>query len=156
MPPSDVEFRLLGPTDVAVMHQLLSVFGRAFDDPAHYDAARPTDAYLADLLANPGFVAVAATHGDAVVGGLAGYVLPKFEQDRRELYIYDLAVDEPFRRQGVASGLLNAVRRVAADRGTWVVYVQADRDDAPAVALYAKFGPAEDVLHFDFPPLPGG
>jgi len=29
-----------------------------------------------------------------VVGGLAAYVLEKFEQQRREIYIYDLAVSD--------------------------------------------------------------
>lgn len=27
-----------------------------------------------------------------MVGGLAAYVLPKFEQERSEVYIYDLAI----------------------------------------------------------------
>ncbi len=148
-----MEFRVLGPGDLAHMHALLSLFGRAFADPDTYESARPDTGYLTELLASPGFVAVAALHDGRVVGGLAAYVLPKFEQARRELYVYDLAVDEPFRRRGVATGLLGAVRAVAADRGAWVVYVQADRGDAPAVALYSKFGAAEDVLHFDFPPL---
>jgi aminoglycoside 3-N-acetyltransferase I len=38
----------------------------------------------------------------AVVGALAAYVLPKFERERAEVYIYDLAVAEAFRRMGVA------------------------------------------------------
>jgi aminoglycoside 3-N-acetyltransferase I len=32
-----------------------------------------------------------------------------------------------------------------------VVYVQADRGDAPAIALYQKLGVREEVLHFDIP-----
>jgi aminoglycoside 3-N-acetyltransferase I len=31
------------------------------------------------------------------------------------------------------------------------VYVQADRGDAPAIALYSKLGVQEQVLHFDIP-----
>jgi aminoglycoside 3-N-acetyltransferase I len=30
-----------------------------------------------------------------------------------------------------------------------VIFVQADKGDAPAVALYTKLGIREDVLHFD-------
>jgi hypothetical protein len=36
------------------------------------------------------------------------------------------------------------------DRGAYVIYVQADREGAPAVVLYSKRGVREDVLHFDF------
>jgi aminoglycoside 3-N-acetyltransferase I len=32
-----------------------------------------------------------------------------------------------------------------------VVFVQADRGDDPAIALYTKLGTREDVLHFDIP-----
>jgi aminoglycoside 3-N-acetyltransferase I len=137
------------------MHAMLSLFGRAFDDPDNYESARPGAAYLAELLGSPNFIAVAALHAGCVVGGLAAYVLPKFEQARSEVYIFDLAVDEPFRRRGVAAGLIDAVRAVAADRGAWVVYVQADRGDAPAVALYSRLGVGEEVLHFSFPPRGG-
>ena len=100
------------------------------------------------------YVAIAAFAGDAVVGGLAGYVLPKFEQARSELYIYDLAVDPAQRRRGVATALVRAVQRLAAERGSWVVFVQADHGDDAAIALYTKLGVREDVLHFDIAPAP--
>jgi ribosomal protein S18 acetylase RimI-like enzyme len=147
-----MEFRVLGPGDLPQMYDLLWLFGRAFDDPEHYESAQPDAAYLSGLLASPTFIAVAALHDGRVVGGLAAYVLPKFEQARSEVYIYDLAVDEPFRRRGVATGLIDTLRGVAADRGAWVICVQADPEDAPAVALYTKLGVREDVLHFDIPP----
>jgi len=41
---------------------------------------------------------------------------------------------------------------IAAKRGAYVIYVQADRGDAAAVALYTKLGVAEAVLHFDIEP----
>lgn len=147
-----MEFRVLGPDDVGHMHAMLSLFGRAFGDADTYESARPGTDYLAALLGSPGFVAVAALSAGLVVGGLAAYVLPKFEQARSEVYIYDLAVDEPFRRRGIATGLIDQLRAVAAERGAWVIYVQADRGDGPAVALYSKLGVGEDVLHFDIRP----
>lgn len=33
----------------------------------------------------------------------------------------------------------------------YVIFVQADKGDAPAIALYTKLGRREDVLHFDIP-----
>jgi aminoglycoside 3-N-acetyltransferase I len=146
------EVRVLGRDDVAALRALLAVFGTAFDDVATYTARQPDDAYLEALLARDTFVAIAAFAAGAVVGGLAGYVLPKFEQARSELYIYDLAVDATRRRRGVATALVAAVRRLAAERGIWVVFVQADRGDDAAIALYAKLGVREDVLHFDIAP----
>jgi aminoglycoside 3-N-acetyltransferase I len=151
-----LELRVLGRDDVALMESMLSLFGRAFGDPESYDRSRPSPAYLAGLLGSPDFVAVAALHDGAVVGGLAAYVLPKFEQARREIYLYDLAVDEPFRRRGIGTALINKLRAVAFDRGAWMIFVQADPGDAPAIGLYSKLGVREDVLHFDIEPRPEG
>jgi aminoglycoside 3-N-acetyltransferase I len=99
------------------------------------------------------FIVVVARSGplsNEVVGGLAAYELQKFERERREIYIYDLAVAKVHRRQGVATGLIAELKRVAATRGAYVIYVQADKDDAPAIALYQGLGRREDVSHFDF------
>jgi aminoglycoside 3-N-acetyltransferase I len=83
------------------------------------------------------------------VGGLAAYELRKFEQERSEIYIYDLAVAATYRRQGIATALILQLKKVAAARGAYVIYVQADLGDGPAIELYTKLGAREDVLHFD-------
>jgi aminoglycoside 3-N-acetyltransferase I len=86
-----------------------------------------------------------------VVGGLAAYELEKFEQDRREIYIYDLAVNEHHRRKGVATELINNLKRIAKARKAYIIYVQADKGDDPAIKLYESLGIREDVYHFDIP-----
>lgn len=148
--------RLLGRNDIADMRSMLAMFGDAFDDRDTYTASQPDDAYLAHLLASDTFVAVAAFAGNQVVGGLAGYVLPKFEQARSEFYIYDLAVDAGHRRRGIATGLIRTLQEAVAQRGVYVVFVQADDGDDAAVALYTGLGIREDVMHFDLLPPGAG
>ena len=150
------EIRTLSGHDVDVMRQMLAMFGEAFGEPATYTASQPGDAYLADLLSSGTFVAVAAKADAKVVGGLAAYFLRKFEQARTELYIYDLAVDEAFRRRGIATAMIEELKRIAVAKGVWVIYVQADHGDDAAIALYTKLGVREDVLHFDIPIAEGG
>lgn len=147
-----LHIRVLGPADVASLRAMLAMFGTAFDDVPTYTGKQPGDAYLRDLLASPTFIAVAAFAGSTVIGGLAAYVLPKFEQARSELYIYDLAVAAAYRRQGVATAMIAQLRQLAAARGIYVIFVQADHGDEPAIALYTKLGVREDVLHFDIAP----
>ena len=131
------------------MRSLLAVFGEAFNEPTTYGGSPPSDAYLTDLLASDYFIALAASKGDVVVGGLAAYELRKFEQQRSEIYIYDLAVSAAHRREGIATALICELKNVAATRGACVIFVQADIGDEPAIALYTKLGVREDVLHFD-------
>jgi aminoglycoside 3-N-acetyltransferase I len=141
--------RRLAPTGIAHLRSLNSMFARAFDDPESYAAQPPTDEYLAGLLAKDHVIALVAVVDEAVVGGLVAYELEKFEQARCEIYIYDLAVAEEHRRQGIATALIEHLREIARERGAWVIYVQADYGDEPAIALYEKLGSREDVMHFD-------
>jgi aminoglycoside 3-N-acetyltransferase I len=86
-----------------------------------------------------------------VIGGLAAYELVKFEQERSEIYIYDLAVRAEARRRGIATRLIGELQQIAAKRGAWVIYVQADKgeEDQAAIALYERLGTREEVVHFD-------
>jgi aminoglycoside 3-N-acetyltransferase I len=151
-----LEVRQLTPRDVGQLDAMLTMFGKAFEDPDSYGSARPSPAYVSRLLSRDHFIALAALDGEAVVGGIAAYVLDKFEQERSEIYIYDLAVAETHRRRGIATAMIAELQRIAARRGAWVIYVQADLGDDPAIALYTKLGIREDVLHFDIPVPPVG
>ena len=145
-------FEQLERSDVAWLKQLLAVFGEAFEDIAAYQGAVPRDLYLESFLADERCITVVATDDDAVIGGLVAYELPKFEQERKEIYIYDLAVKAAHRRRGIATGLIVTLKAIARTRGAYVIYVQADRGDDAAIALYEKLGVREDVLHFDIDP----
>ena len=141
----------LSVDDEPMMDALLSVFGEAFEDLDSYGAKRPSSAYLRKLLASDYFIALVARDESEVVGGLAAYELRKFEQERSEIYIYDLAVAITHRRRGIATSLIRELQRIAANRGAYAIFVQADLPDEPAIALYSKMGQREDVLHFDIP-----
>ncbi len=145
---SAYDIRALSGEDMGDMRAMLAMFGEAFGDRATYTQAQPDDAYLKQLLSSGSFLAVAATSEAKVVGGLAAYVLPKFEQARTEVYIYDLAVDAAHRRRGIATAMIEELKRVCRAIGAYVIYVQADHGDDAAIALYTKLGVREDVLHF--------
>ena len=153
-----VTVRRLGAGDIPAMRALNALFGRAFAEPETYGAAPPGDAYLADLLAKAHVaVLVAETGGEGgedggtVLGGLVAYELDKVERARREIYLYDLAVEAGHRRRGIATALIRHLQAHAAHRGAWVIFVQGDPGDGPALALYDRLGSREAVLHFDLP-----
>jgi aminoglycoside 3-N-acetyltransferase I len=144
-----INIHQLSAKDLALMEELLTVFGEAFDEVDTYSSSRPSDVYLKRLLSSDYFIALAALKNGAVVGGLAAYELQKFEQERSEIYIYDLAVDAEHRREGIATALIQELKKIAIARAAYVIFVQADLGDDPAIALYTKLGVREDVLHFD-------
>ncbi|MBE9065424.1 AAC(3)-I family aminoglycoside N-acetyltransferase [Leptolyngbya cf. ectocarpi LEGE 11479] len=146
-----IDIHHLTPNDIPPMKALMMTFGEAFDDVETYTANCPSADYLRRLLGSDTFIALAAVKNGEVVGGIAAYELRKFEQERSEIYIYDLAVALPHRREGIATALIEKLKEIAAERGVYVIFVQADTgvEDEPAIALYTKLGKREDVLHFD-------
>ena len=140
---------MLAPTDVPLLYAVLELFGTAFGDAESYGRARPSAGHVGRLLSKDSFIALAAVKKGEVVGALAAYELVKFEQERSEIYIYDLAVAAEHRRQGIATALIDELKKIAAARGAYVIFVQADYGDDAAIALYTKLGVREDVLHFD-------
>jgi len=133
------------------MRDTSRLFGVVFGEPETYSDHPPSSNYLKELLLQEHFLAFAALNNKRVVGALVAYELKKFERQRSEIYIYDLAVHSDFRRQGIATDLIDSLCQLARKRGISTVFVQADtsEQDAAAIALYTKLGVKEEVLHFD-------
>ena len=144
-----ISIRQLSANDLALMEGLLATFGEAFNQVATYSSSRPSNAYFKRLLSSDYFIALVALKNGSVVGGIAAYELQKFEQERSEIYIYDLAVAASHRREGIATALIQELKKIAVARAAYIIFVQADIGDNPAIALYTKLGTREDVLHFD-------
>lgn len=139
----------LSSIDIHQLRRLNQLFADAFSDPESYRSKPAGEDYLRKLLDNDSVFVLTAHASDEVIGGLVAYELIKFEQERSEIYIYDLAVAESHRRQGIATALIEYLRDIANQHGAWVIYVQADYGDDAAIALYEKLGIREDVMHFD-------
>lgn len=152
MTGNGTSIRRLSAEETAAFRRLNRLFAACFDDPETYLSVEPSDAYLADLLTRPHIVPLVAVLEDNIVGGLVAYELDKFEQQRREIYIYDLAVDERFRRQCIATDLIGYLWQIARQRNASTIFVQADREDKEAIALYSKLGRGERVMQFDIDP----
>ena len=148
-PARSFTIEALTSADLGQLRKLNEIFAEAFHERETYCAAPPRDDYVRELLADRRTIVLVALVEADVVGGLVAYELRKFEQERSEIYIYDLAVAEGLRRRGIATALLERLCQMAAERGASAVFVQADYVDEPAIALYEKLGRREEVLHFD-------
>ncbi len=137
--------------DVLSLQELNVLFGDVFEMD-EYSIQVPSEAYLENFLSNSNhIVLVAKTEEGTIIGGLVAYVLPKFEQQRSEMYIYDLAVSIKHHRQGVATALINRLREIARERGVYVIFVQADQEDDGAIGFYRSLPITEEIqpYHFD-------
>lgn len=147
----DIATTRLTQHDVPKLQKLNELFGAVFEDTDSYQSHPPRGEYLTEFLTNKQNIVLVAEHNGQIVGGLVAYCLTKFEQERKEIYLYDLAVSTDHQRQGIGKILMNELRILATSLGAYVVFVQADEDDE-AVAFYESLGPTENLRtrNFDF------
>jgi aminoglycoside 3-N-acetyltransferase I len=133
--PKFFSIRELQRQDVALMNAMMVMFADSFGDADTYTSALPGKNYLERLLGSKHFIALVALAGKTVVGGLTAYELQKYEQERSEIYIYDLAVAADCRRQGIATALMSQLKAIAVSRGVYVIFVGRSPGHTGTVAL---------------------
>lgn len=62
-----------------------------------------------------------------------------------EMFLYELGVDERFRRRGIGSALVERLREFARERGCYGMWVLVDDDNEAALATYRRAGSAESA-----------
>jgi ribosomal protein S18 acetylase RimI-like enzyme len=110
--------------------------GRYADAHAHDDATRRRVRAYGRLLAGigPPVVTVAASVEDDPAGVGFGVV------ERGWLGVFGMGTHAAARRRGVATAVLHALAGVARDDGAERMYLQVERDNVGARALYARAG----------------
>lgn len=110
----------------------------------------PNDNHLQNLLNKPDFFVFVALLENKVIGGLTAYVLAQYYSEKPLAYIYDLAVDTQYQRQGVGKKLIAAMNKYCTKNGFEEVFVQADKVDDYAIDFYRSTHPTEEeqVVHF--------
>ena len=87
---------------------------------------------------NPGLFLVAVGRD----GRPAGTVLGTF--DGRRGYLYHVAVDPAYRRQGIGRALMIEIMQRLRARGAVKITLRADRENHSAIAFYRSVGLAAD------------
>ena len=101
--------------------------------------AEITAEYLDDYLAEPNHLMCIAV-ADGVVVGQGRAIILKNPDRVPELFIENLGVTPAFRRQGIATRLLDELRAFGKERGCEQLWVGTESDNAPAIALYRTLG----------------
>jgi aminoglycoside 3-N-acetyltransferase I len=123
---------------------MFTLVAAAFEEPAE----PLSDEYIDLLLSTSSFWAVAAFQDGKVVGGLTAHTIPMTRSPSAELFVFDLAVHEDVRRQGVGARLVATLRELAAEAGVTEIFVPADEDDSPALDFYRALDGQESPVRF--------
>jgi ribosomal protein S18 acetylase RimI-like enzyme len=118
--------RELGPGDDALVHAA----SHLFDGPARPNA---TAAFLADERHH----LLVAYEGLQPVGFVSGVEVTHPDKGT-EMFLYELAVDQPYQRRGIGRGLVEELAAVARHRGCYGMWVVTDDDNDAARATYER------------------
>jgi aminoglycoside 3-N-acetyltransferase I len=142
-----VTIRRLGLENVAEACRLFQTIASVFEE----DSKRLPPDYVKSLLGSPSFWAIGAFAGNEVLGGLTAHTLPMTRSADREVFLYDIAVREEWRRRGIGRRLVEFLREAAAAETINVMFVPADNEDLHALDFYrALGGEASPVTVFTF------
>jgi ribosomal protein S18 acetylase RimI-like enzyme len=111
----------------------------------------PPDA--AALLRDERTFYLAALDDGRPVGFVFAHELLRRHGDRSMLFVYDLGVDDEYRRRRIATRLLRGLEVIAAGRGIRSGFVVTNASNDPAMKLYESLGgvrPADDDVVWDF------
>jgi GNAT superfamily N-acetyltransferase len=137
-----IQVRRLGPGDEVVLEQL-AADEPDFDVPGRSQPAEPVSrADAAAYLADPTVLHWVAEDDDYVVGDLLCYVERRSTARPRDLLLYEIGVRERYRRRGIGTSLLEAMRKWMEDESVEEVWVLADNSEAEE--FYASFGFVRD------------
>jgi ribosomal protein S18 acetylase RimI-like enzyme len=104
------------------------------------------------LLSDERTILLVAFEGDAPIGFVLAYELPRRHGLESMLLIYEVEVDAAQRRRGVATRLLRELEELARLRGIGEGFVLTEPDNDPANALYRSLGGERtEVVQWDFP-----
>ena len=78
--------------------------------------------------------------GDQPAGFVTAVELFHPDKPQPEMFLYELGVEEPYRRQGVATALMQRLVDLCHERGCGEMFVLTDDDNAAGQATYAKAG----------------
>ncbi|MDT0341717.1 GNAT family N-acetyltransferase [Streptomyces litchfieldiae] len=104
-----------------------------FDGPARAEWAER-------FLAAPGHHLLVADAGDGVPAGMVTGVEMTHPDKGTEMFLYELSVDERYRRRGIGRALVQALAALARERGCYGMWVAVDGDNDAALATYRSAG----------------
>jgi ribosomal protein S18 acetylase RimI-like enzyme len=128
-----VEIRVLGPGD----DELVVAASHLFDGPTLADTTTR-------FLAAPNHHLVLAYEEGRPVGFVSGVEVTHPDKGT-EMFLYELAVDEPWRRRGIGRALVEALAEIARAAGCYGMWVVTDRTNEAARATYEGTGAVSET-----------
>jgi|GEM_PF-5345854 len=117
------------------------------DEPQH----APNNEHLTQLLKDDRTYLVAALQGDLVMGYALAYRFPSLYRADHLAYLYDIGVEEEFRKQGVGKRMINTLLPQLKLDGVSELWLGTGTDNQAGQALFGATGAIRtDETFYDY------
>jgi ribosomal protein S18 acetylase RimI-like enzyme len=120
------------------------------DFPDHNWEPASVEAFLADS----SNILILAKSAERVSGILTGHRLARLDDKKATVLLYEIDVHPDFRKQGIASEMINSLKEEARSSGASEVWVITNKSNGAATALYENTGGVaknDDDVVFEYP-----
>jgi aminoglycoside 3-N-acetyltransferase I len=135
---------LIKPEEIDKFIELRQIF----IDVLEKDAAILDEAQSKQLRDNRNFIAIGATVGFELAGGLTAHLVTNYYKGGLDLFIYDIAIKPDYQRKGVGIELLNFTKNFCQEHAIKEMYVAAESADENALTYYRKTDAEEIASRF--------
>lgn len=101
---------------------------------------------MKERLTNENFHVIVANVENKVVGGLIAYRLRMFNRDESKIFLYEIDVEEDYRRKGIGSLLITELTKLSKSLNVKSIFICTDADNIAAQNLYEKMGGEVEMI----------
>jgi ribosomal protein S18 acetylase RimI-like enzyme len=98
------------------------------------------------FLSEPGHHLIVAYEGERPTGFVSGVEMTHPDKGT-EMFVYELSVDEAFRRTGTGRALIERLKSISIERGCYGMWVITDEGNSAALAAYRSAGGESESGH---------
>ncbi len=114
----------------------------------------PSQETIVKFLSNSQNILLSAEVDDLPVGQAIGYLLDRWDKDEPMLFLYSIDVAETYRRKGIGTALIAAVRKLGRVQGCSEAFVFTNESNLAGMQLYQSTGGKrsnpDDVVMFEY------
>lgn len=113
--------------------------------PELWGADNEMDSYEPETLRaflEAGGILLVAKDGEKIAGVIVAHILPD-PSGKNMFFVFSLDTHPNYRRQGVATMLMNRCKEIAKEKGLVEVWIIANAGNEPANSFYKSLGPDE-------------
>jgi ribosomal protein S18 acetylase RimI-like enzyme len=108
--------------------------------------AKTTTGVIAQFLKRPDQYFIAAIEDDQPIGFALAYELERIDRPHPMMFLYEIEVVESHQRQGVATAMIELLKKICHEKGVFKMFVIASASNNAALRLYdSTFGDAREI-----------